>query len=329
MQQRLSPTDRPPISRWIASRVRHARSVFNRKRLEFRTVSKKEFIQDLRKAVDAGAGYAAGKTGLSQQYWMYYPILRQKRAGTAALAQFEEKLKHHAFKTGVFPCDSDFCLEYNRFYIHHIKNLDCLGLFYQPWDLEIVNPYDLKSKLVFFTDQEPDRSVPSREDACYLQYFRNKRLLLVSPFAEILQQRATKEIFEGVWSNTGKQWFYPSSVDYLEFPYGFSAETQQKFSSTLDLFKHIATEIRKKQFDVALIAAGALAIPIASYVKALGKVGIDLGGHLQVLFGVTGKRWRVEQFDKWKVYFNDFWMNMPDRYRPKEVAAGLRDSSYW
>jgi hypothetical protein len=53
-------------------------------------------------------------------------------------------------------------------------------------------------------------------------------VLLICPFANLLKNRATREIFEGVWSKFGKKWFYPQSIDAIEFPYGFTKETQQK-----------------------------------------------------------------------------------------------------
>jgi len=104
----------------------------------------------------------------------------------------------------------------------------------------------VNNKLINYVRQEPDRSIPSSDEACYLPFFKGKRLLIVRTFAGILQKRATKEIFEGVWSKIGKKWFYSKEVDALEFPYGFANETHKKYSMAIDLFKYITTEIEKK-----------------------------------------------------------------------------------
>jgi len=295
---------------------------------QYSLITRRQFIRDLQLAIKTCSGYAAGKIGLSQQQWMYYEILRSRETDRETISEFETQLKAHALRTGVFPQDPSFCLQFNDFYMPHLKNIDCLGICYSRLEHELIESYGIKNKLIYYPNQEPDRSIPDKEDNCYLQYFRNKKLLLISPFSHLLRERSTKEIFEGVWAKTGKKWFYPDRVDSVEFPYGFTAEGQTRFSTVLELFKFITGEIDKKQFDIALIAAGALAIPIASHVKNTGKIGIDLGGHLQVLFGVIGQRWR--QQEEWREnYFNGHWIDMPARYRPREVDAGLRKGDYW
>jgi hypothetical protein len=294
------------------------------------TIPKKEFIDDLKLAIEDSKGYAAGKLGGSQQRWMYYEIFLQKNENLEEIQKYEEDLIFHGFQqTGIFPPKPSFYLEYNKFYMNHVKNLDCSGIFSYDWEPELVKYYRLEGKLIPFQCQEPDRSSPSNEDNCYLQYFNNKKLLLICPFAELLRQRATREIFENVWSKTGKKWFYPAQVDSLEFPYGFERATQEKYATAIDLFESIKTEIDQRDFDIALISASGLAIPIASYIKNIGKIGIDLGGHQQVLFGVIGKRWKESRSENWQEkYFNEHWIEMPEKYKP--TRADVCDKgAYW
>jgi hypothetical protein len=311
------------------------------------TISRKDFIHDLKTAIQGNSGYAAGKIGNSEQHWLFYEIFLNsyqenilselnedeltKQLQKNSL-QFElcenELIKHFLKNTGLFPVTHNFVLQYGRFYIEHVKSLDCVGLWVrQELEPEIINYYQLKNKFIRFTDLEFDMSIPNNESNCYLQYFRDRKILLICPFAELLKIRATKEIFEGVWSNTGKKWFSPQYVDYLEFPYGFSNDTHKKYSNAIDLFEYIKSEINKKDFDIALIAAAGLAIPIASYIKNIGKIAISLGGILQILFGVIGGRWRNHEF--WQNnYFNSWWIDMPDKYRPKETDV-CDIGAYW
>ena len=296
-------------------------------------ISRQEFISDLKAAIDQNRGYAVAKIGFSQKHWLYYPLFLKSEVAQnnrKAVKVFESKLMFHGLKqSGIFPATTDFYLEYNHFYVSHLKNIDCLGLFLDSIKMEkaIIRDYNLTSKLIHYIDQEPDRSVPSKTQNCYLQYFHGKKILIICPFAELLSQRANKTIFEGVWSKIGKQWFFPERVDALEFPYGFSRRTHGQYSNAIALFEHIKSEIQELDFDIALIAAAGLAIPIAAFVKSLGKVGIDLGGHLQIIFGVMGKRWRSRKGWKQK-YFNEWWIDMPIRYKPKE--GDVCDSgAYW
>jgi len=289
------------------------------------TISKKEFIKDIKKAVEYNTGYAAGKIGASEQYLMYYPIFLKKKSKNK---KFEKELIRHALKQeGVFPANLNFCLDYSKFYIDHIKNLDCLGIFYYHNEEEMIKFYKLKNKLISSINQEPDRSIPNDKKNCYLHCFKDKKILLICPFAKFLKKRANKETFEKVWSKTEKKWFYPKKIEALEFPYGFDNKTHEKYTNVFNLIEHLKNEIQKKDFDIALIAAAGIAVPLASYIKSIGKIGISLGGHLQILFGVYGKRWE-EKKEYQKNYFNENWIKLPNKYKPKQTDV-CDDGAYW
>jgi hypothetical protein len=314
-------------ARAIPRLIQGIREVLHRAR--YCTISKTEFLNDLKTAIANKRGYAAGKIGYSEQHWMYYEILLSKQSNPDTIKQFERDLSFHGLQQeGVFPAKPNFYLEFNKFYIQHVRNINCLGICYRPWELEIIRHYKLNNKLIYYPHQQTDVTSSSTPDTCYLPHFRDKKLLLVCPFAGILMERATKEVFEGVWSKAGnKKWFYPDAIDALEFPYGFAEETHKSYSSVIDLFKYITTEIEKRDFDIALIGAGGLAIPLASHVKNMGKIGIDLGGHLQVLFGVLGKRYRNWHWDAWNT--NEWCIDMPAKYRPKEADQVCDKGAYW
>ena len=264
--------------------------------------------------------------------WMFYEVMLSAEHDRLRRKAYEASLKFHALRqSGIFPADLTFLREFNRTFVASVRRLDCVGLFRDRLDLEdgVVAHYGLVNRWIHFIDQEPDRSSPSRDEACYLPSFRGRRLLLVSPFGELLKERATADVFERVWAKTGKRWFDPASVDALELPYGYDPATQVRFGTALQLHRHVTEELARRDFDIALIAAGGLGIPIAATVKELGKVGISLGGHLQVLFGVQGRRWR--NWPDWQdAYVNDAWIDMPERYRPRPPVDALTDDgAYW
>ena len=317
-----------PLARRVRSGVNSVRSHANRARLCYRTIEKKNFIHALRRAIQNEAGYAAGKIGPTAQYMLRYEIMLSGKHNSDEIRAFEKGLEFQCLKQqGLFPSDPGFYLRYSAFYVKHVRNLDCLGICFYPEELQLVKHHRMNNKLIHYVKQEPDRSVPNNDNNCYLQYFREKKILIICPFGQLLSERATKEIFEGVWSKTGKRWFYPQNVDGLEFPYGFSAETHKKYATVLDLLDDITCQVAKRDFDIALIGAAGLAIPIASFIKDMGKVAIDLGGHLQVVFGVMGERWRVRE-DWREPYFNDWWIDMPEKYRPKERDV-CDSGAYW
>lgn len=299
-------------------------------RLKSLSISRDDFLRDVRSAVAERRGYAAAKVGASQKHWMYYEIFLRKHRDNGLLAEYEKELVFHSLQQeGLFPPSVAFYREYNRFYVDHIKNLDCLGICYRParQELEIIRHYGLTNRFIYYPFQEPDGSTTTDEANCYLPAFRDKKLLIVCPFARVLRDRAQQDIFEAIWRKTGRKWFHPSHVEALEFPYGFAAETHQRYPTVLRLFDEITTRLNSIDFDVALIGAGGLAVPIASHIKSMGKVAIDLGGHLQIVFGVIGQRWRT--WENWKRdYFNEHWIDMPAHYRPKETNV-CDGGAYW
>jgi hypothetical protein len=202
-----------------------------------------------------------------------------------------------------------------------------LGICFRPWEPTLLKHYRFPAKLIDYLEHEPDRSVPSDDANCYLPFFKGKRLLLVCPFAGLLKERATRETFERVWARTGKRWFEPADVQAIEFPYGFSPSTHEQFATAIDLYEWIGARMDEREYDVAMIAAAGLGISLAVRAKLQGKIAIDLGGHLQVLFGVLGKRWK--EMTWWgERYVNDAWIDMPERYKPRETRV-CDDGAYW
>jgi hypothetical protein len=280
-------------------------------------------------AIEGRRPFAVGKIGPSELHWMAYPILRESGSSAVGMRLFERQMFLHGVKNaGIFPAERQYYLDYNATYVRDTRNLDSIGVFLHGEKMEriVVAKYEL-TRLTHYLNHEPNRSTPDRPEQCYLPLLRDKKILIVCPFAELLRERAQKEVFEAVWAKTGKKWFHPGSIDAVEFPYGVCAETRQRYASASVLIDEINREISRRDFDVALIGAAGMAIPIASYVKSLGRIAIDLGGHLQVLFGVIGKRWREQE--EWRErYFNDAWIDMPARYRPAETDVCDR-GAYW
>lgn len=290
--------------------------------------SRRDFIVALGAALERQDGYAAGKIGGSEQALLLYPIVLEREDDPGRRRAFELSLVSKALRhAGIFPPRPDFYRRFAEVYAGHVRRLDSLGVFAGPpaVELDIVRHHRLETAPIPYWEQEPDRSSPSEPARCYLHHFRGRDVLLVCPFANLLRERATRTTFEAVWAKTGKKWFDPARVDSVEFPYGFARATRDRYPTALDLLDDITAEMDTRTYDVALIAAGGLGIPLASFAKGRGKVGISLGGHLQVLFGVLGKRWRRrgEWADR---YFNEAWIDMPAKYRPDPSET---NEDYW
>jgi len=294
-------------------------------------IQRTELIQSIHESVVQSKGFAMGKLGFSEQCLLGYLPFKRKDPTSVQLKAYEAMLRYHCENQfGVFPTDEDFLQEFAHFYLPHILQLDILGLFQAEQEEKIIKDIGLQARFIPYQLTEPDRSIPADDSNCYLRYFNGKKLLFISPFSDLLKSRARKEVFEQVWSNIQKKWFYPWEVHSIEIPYsyGSSTQTHQKYHNSINLFDAICEKMETTDFDVALIGAGALGLPLASYIKKQGKIAISLGGHLQVLFGIGGGRWNRDEFFK-SHYINNAWIEMPEKYHPENRTKLTDDSAYW
>jgi len=93
-----------------------------------------------------------------------------------------------------------------------------------------------------------------------------------------------------------------------------------------DHLERMKNEMESKDFEIALISAGAYALPLAHHAKKLGKIGITCGGELQLFFGVIGKRW--EHMEKVTKYQNEYWIRPSESERPANWRE-IENGCYW
>lgn len=289
--------------------------------------SRADYTEALASALDRSTGFAAGKLGTSERMWLTYPPRIERDQGARRRALVAALTYRSEASAGIWSSDLESLLGFCERFRVAVGQLDFIGLFDDafPIELEIFNRERPPGRPMLFQEQEPirDPAVPAGE--CWLELLRGRRVLIVSPFADLLRDRAEAGVYEAVWESAGKPWFEPAAVSSVEIPYGFDPETQRRYGSALELLEDVCDKLAALDFDLALIGAGGIAIPIAAAVKDSGRVGLSLGGHLQVMFGVHGRRWLNRR--EWRQeIINDAWVGLPERYRP-DPALTVED--YW
>ena len=290
-----------------------------------------DLIQKVKESVEQNKGFAMGKLGFSEQFLLGYLPFKDTNPSNVQLKAYETMLRFHCeIQFGVFPTNAAFLHNFAQFYLKRVQHIDILGLFQAEQEERIIKANELNALFIPYQFTEPDRSIPANESNCYLQFFEGKKILFISPFADLLKSRANKDTYEAVWLKIGKKWFWPSEVKAYEIPYSYvtSVDTYKKYKNSMNLFDSICTNIGEMDFDMAFIGAGALGLPIASHLKNQGKVAISLGGHLQVLFGIGGGRWSKDEF--WTTnYINEHWIEMPKKYHPENKSILTDNGAYW
>lgn len=291
--------------------------------------SRSDLILALRSALQQEAGFAAGKLGLSEQALLLYPTLLERcHTPQQRLALTLQTRQHCAVQMGLFPSSAETLLAYAELHAKATRELDLLGLVGGRLEADLLAELQPRGRTISLLELEPDRSVPDRSEHCWLPELRGKRVLIVSSIAELLCQRANQSIFEAVWAKSGKPWFGPAQVLPLPFPYSYDVHTQQCFGSSQNLLEWIVNQLNPASFDVALIAGSSLGIPIAAAIKRMNRSAIALGGALQVLFGVGGRRWWNDPH--WQEHhITPAWISVPADQVPQVAGAYVDGGAYW
>ena len=98
------------------------------------------------------------------------------------------------------------------------------------------------------------------------------------------------------------------------------------FENWFQALEFMKEEISQKDFDVALIGCGAYGFPLAAHVKKIGKQSIHIGGSLQILFGIKGKRWDDHPIIG-KLY-NEYWVRPNAQDKPTHSNL-VENDCYW
>lgn len=159
----------------------------------------------------------------------------------------------------------------------------------------------------------------------WTQWLAGKKVLVVHPFVESIRKQYEtnrERLFENPLVLPKFK-----SLECIKAVQSAAGNTPAEFSSWHEALDYMKNEISKKDFDVALIGCGAYGMPLAAYVKGLGKVGIQLAGWTQMLFGVYGERW-VSQQSEYSKFINEYWVR-PNENETPQKAKDIESGCYW
>jgi len=152
-----------------------------------------------------------------------------------------------------------------------------------------------------------------------------KKVLVVHPFARTIQQQYKKR--ELLFKDNLLPEFELMTIKAVQSLSG----TGSGFADWFEALEYMKDEINKHEYDICLIGCGAYGFPLAAHVKRMGKKAFHLGGSLQLLFGIRGKRWEDENYNPVYNYarlMNEHWVRPGEEEKP-EGAEIVEDACYW
>lgn len=148
-----------------------------------------------------------------------------------------------------------------------------------------------------------------------------RRVLVVHPFAESIERQfpLRRELFVGKQVLPDFELLTVKAVQSI-------AGTPVDYPDWFAALESMQDRIAALQFDVAIVGAGAYGMPLAAFIKGLGRQAVHLGGSTQVLFGIKGRRW--DDRPELAKFYNPHWT----RPLPHEIpgnAQSVEQGCYW
>jgi hypothetical protein len=228
---------------------------------------------------------------------------------------WDDEIRHSMnIVAGFFPANLAYLERFANIMLRDIQNIDVLGSWLVD-EVRLANFFPT-AKIVCLTDLEPYyHSNP------WSEVLEGKRVLVIHPFEESIKKQYAKH---RVLFNDPRVLpkFELKTVKTVQS----IAANKTDFSNWFDALASMCNKVRGIEFDIAIIGAGAYGLPLAAFIKSLGKKAVHLGGATQILFGIKGKRWDEVPF--FRKLYNENWVRplakeTPDNFR--KVESG----SYW
>lgn len=228
--------------------------------------------------------------------------------------------------SGFFPPTPENMQRFGEMMIEDSKEVDLLASWLKE-EIRIlsIHPPLPQSIWLIFLDPFWSRSP-------WTKALKNKKVLVVHPFVDLISSQ---------YKNKRKYLF--ANPDVLpEFQLLTIKAIQSLggadngFRDWFEALDYMKNQIDECDFDICLIGCGAYGFPLAAHVKRMGKKAVHMGGSLQLLFGIIGKRWEDPNYGSIELkkkgcypqLFNQYWIRPGDKEMPanKDKVEG---GCYW
>lgn len=196
-------------------------------------------------------------------------------------------------KSGSLNDYETFC----KIYLDSINNSDYLAsftfnsrniiniqnFFVKKYNLKILHSRVLEPFYICLENEKP-----------WSHYLINKKVLIISPFIESFKKQLNNKF--QIFKDPNKKIF----LDNQQFVFYKTYQTNAGnclHNNWFETYNLMVNDINNIDFDIALVSCGSYGLPLCNYIKGkMNKSAIYIGGGLQLLFGVMGKRWENNEF---------------------------------
>lgn len=232
---------------------------------------------------------------------------------------------------GVFPIDRQGSFtRWRDASIQATKAADILAMgWYEPLrqaEAEQLKDWGVSALPITLRDLEPYYSPIGDQ---WTSEIAGQRVAVVSCFTQSMKYQVTKG-WSAIWCGKLNM---PNNVDWAWIQTGHAPKVAQgknewppQVGSWEDAVSHVVQEVIASGARIAIIGCGGLGMIIGSQLKDRGVICIVMGGAIQVLFGIKGRRWETHSIIS--KFWNDEWVWPLDSEKPG-LASSIEGGCYW
>lgn len=218
--------------------------------------------------------------------------------------------------SGFFPKKEDLLERFSKIYKESLKAVD------------FIHPMSVRGENFFFKKyckkdvQFISNPGPWAMKNPWTKHLKGKSVLVIHPFEKSIQNQYM--IREKIFSNPD---MLPEfELKTLKAVQTIAWEKDDRFTTWFEALDWMKHEMKRYDYDIALIGCGAYGFPLAAYAKQQGKIAIHMGGDLQILFGIWGSRWNTNE-EALRVR-NEYW-TVPLPEETPQAKSIVENGCYW
>ena len=263
-----------------------------------------------------GRPIAIGKIGAGEMAALRQYFRRADSNGHCATWRGHAPRNLHQI-AGVYPPEPAVFSKFCRTFIESLTKLDILAVWFNFGEHAAWRRFAPHATLTRLRALEPFYHAQP-----WTQKLDGRRVLVVTPFVSTIesQYRRRREI----WAK--KPGFLPDfDLQLLRVPLSayISKPEYPDWFAALDA---MCAEMSSREFDIAIVGAGAWSLPLVAHAKSLGRWAIHLGGSTQILFGIRGRRFDANDIIMQLV--NESWVR-PSAAETPQRAQVIEGGCYW
>jgi hypothetical protein len=216
--------------------------------------------------------------------------------------------------SGFFPRDPSLIHQFCRLSLEDMRSIDLLG----SWRKEeyYLQDYIQSVPRIRLRDLEP-----YFHTSPWTSVLAGKKVLVIHPFETTIRSQYEKRavLFKDPRVLPDFELKTIKAVQSI-------AGTGTGFATWFDALRHMQDQTDACDYDIALIGCGAYGFPLAAHVKRSGKKAVHIGGALQLMFGIMGKRWETKA--NILALKNDHWVYPGKEESPKNKDI-VEGGCYW